>query len=249
VATPTPVAPTTSGSAKTAKATTTTAAPAPAITAAKATLIVAPKAASAGALAAQADAIAKLPGNGDSAGAQGPGNQPAAADTSATAAAQGLTPAAVATPAAATPAAASLAASHGAAITEQIATQIATKTDAGKSGFDFALEPAGLGRVDVSLKFDSQGQLSAVLSFDNPAAAAEAQGRASDLQQALQQAGLNVSQGNLSFTSGGGQGGGSGAQTSAPASYGVAGDIASDVPIASVSASGLSTAGGVDITI
>ena len=75
------------------------------------------------------------------------------------------------------------------------------------------LDPQGLGRVDVSLKIDPAGQLSAVLSFDNPAAAAEAKGRAGDLQQALQQAGFDVSQSGLSFTSGGGQGQGAAWQT------------------------------------
>ena len=99
-----------------------------------------------------------------------------------------------------------MASSHGAEITAQLAAQISSRANAPRSAFDFALEPQGLGRVDVSLKFDSQGQLSAVLSFDNPNAAAEAKSRAADLQQALQQAGFDVGQGGLSFTSSGGQG-------------------------------------------
>jgi flagellar hook-length control protein FliK len=131
-------------------------------------------------------------------------------------------PSTIATPPAAAPsaapapsaAAASLAQAHGAEITAQLAAQIAQRPT--RTAFDFALEPQGLGRVDVSLKFNPQGQLSAVLSFDNPSAAAEARGRASDLRQALQQAGLDVSQGGLSFTSGGGQGHGPAWQSPTP---------------------------------
>jgi flagellar hook-length control protein FliK len=113
-------------------------------------------------------------------------------------------------PGAATPppaAAAALAAANGAQITAQLAAQIGRKADARQGRFDFALEPQGLGRVDVSLKIDAAGQLSAMLSFDNPATAAEAKSRAADLQTALQQAGFDVSHSGLSFTSGGAAGG------------------------------------------
>jgi flagellar hook-length control protein FliK len=105
-----------------------------------------------------------------------------------------------------TAAGAALASTYRAAITAQIAAQVSSKAAAGVSAFDFALEPQGLGRVDVSLKIDPHGQLSAILAFDNPAAAAEAKSRSVDLQQALQQAGFDLSRGDLSFTSTGGHG-------------------------------------------
>jgi ABC-type transport system substrate-binding protein len=90
-----------------------------------------------------------------------------------------------------------------------------------------------------------------VLSFDNPAAAAEAKGRAADLQQALQQAGINVSQNGLSFTSGGGQGH-SAWQSPTPASYaqrGLSGPLAADETPASTLQRAAAKAGGLDITI
>ena len=73
--------------------------------------------------------------------------------------------------------------------------------------------------MDVSLKIDATGQLSAQFSFDNPSAAADAKNRAGDLQQALHQAGFDVSQSSLSFTSSGGQGQSPTWQDSSPQSY------------------------------
>ncbi|HXQ13152.1 MAG TPA: flagellar hook-length control protein FliK, partial [Caulobacteraceae bacterium] len=149
------------------------------------------------------------------------------------------------------PAPAALASAHGADITAQLAAQITSKVNAARTAFDFALEPQGLGRVDVSLKIDQQGQLSAVLSFDSPNAAAEAKSRAGDLQQALQQAGIDVGQSGLSFTSGGGQGAaGQGAAQSGFSQAPILADPLADVsPIASPSALGATSAGGLDITI
>jgi len=149
------------------------------------------------------------------------------------------------------PAAAALATSHGAEITAQLAAQISSRANAPRSAFDFALEPQGLGRVDVTLKFDSQGQLSAVLSFDNPNAAAEAKSRAGDLQQALQQAGFDVGQSGLSFTSSGGQGHGAAWQGATQTSYVNAPVLADTVAetISPLTARGATGAGGLDITI
>jgi len=143
--------------------------------------------------------------------------------------------------------AATLAQAHGAEITAQLAAQIAQRPT--RTAFDFALEPQGLGRVYVSLKFDPQGQVSAVLSFDNPSAAAEARGRASDLHQALQQAGLDVSQGGLSFTSGG-QGHGTAWRSSTPANT-IQSPAADAAPAPSAGSSPKNTAasGGLDILI
>jgi flagellar hook-length control protein FliK len=158
-------------------------------------------------------------------------------------------PSTAAAPAPSTP----LPAAHGAEITAQLAAQISSRATAARAAFDFALEPQGLGRVDVSLKIDSQGQLSAVLSFDNPGAAAEAKSRSGELQQALQQAGVNVGQNGLSFTSSGGQGHGAAWREPTPTSYAqgsVATDSTSSAPLTpSTSARSASGAGGLDITI
>jgi hypothetical protein len=151
------------------------------------------------------------------------------------------------------PAAAALAQAHGAEVTAQLAAQIASRLGAVRSAFDFSLDPHGLGRVDVSLKIDPQGQLQAVLSFDNPAVAAEARSRAGDLHQALQQAGFDVSQSGLSFTAGGGEGQGAAFQSADRPSWTPAPALADAGPellapiIASLAAAHV--AGGLDITI
>jgi flagellar hook-length control protein FliK len=143
-----------------------------------------------------------------------------------------------------------LAAAHGADITAQLASQIASKAGASRAAFDFALEPQGLGRVDVSLKIDQQGQLSAVLSFDNPSAAAEAKSRAGDLQQALQQAGFDIGQSGLSFTSGGSQGQGAAWQApSAPAYAAPLAAASAEAATTPTPAANATGAGGLDITI
>ena len=148
------------------------------------------------------DSFAKPQNQGDGGAPQSPGAQ--TTDPSASLAGAGAPPAA---PAPFPPAAAALAAANGAQITTQLAAQIGRRSEMRQGRFDFALEPQGLGRVDVSLKIDAAGQLSALLAFDNPATAAEAKNRAGDLQTALQQAGFDLSQGSLSFTSGGSAGG------------------------------------------
>jgi flagellar hook-length control protein FliK len=81
----------------------------------------------------------------------------------------------------------------------RLADQIASRALAKTTQFDIALEPAGLGKVDVHLRIAHDGALTAALSFDQPAAAAELKSRASELQQALQQAGFDLADGALSF--------------------------------------------------
>jgi flagellar hook-length control protein FliK len=197
------------------------------------------------------------------AGAATPGNQAAEGDGD-TASADGGQPTALAAgaqiPTAASPqiavpaavAASAAASASGAEITAQLAAQVARRASAGSSRFDFALDPQGLGRVDVSLKIDSTGQLSATFAFDNSATAADAKNRAGELQQALQQAGFDVSQSNLSFTTGG-QGQGSGWQDAPVHTYARATPMSDaglpDLPAISLAAAATSVAGAIDITI
>ncbi|MBK5956553.1 flagellar hook-length control protein FliK [Rhodospirillum rubrum] len=62
------------------------------------------------------------------------------------------------------------------------------------------LTPEDLGRVDVTVEIDSDGQLAARLAFDNPAAAADLRGRADELRRQLQDAGFQLSQDSLDFS-------------------------------------------------
>ena len=84
--------------------------------------------------------------------------------------------------------------------TAQLAAQIARKLDGRSTRFDMVLTPEDLGRVDVSLEIGKDGQLSARLAFDNPAAAADLKGRADELRRPLQDAGFQVAGDALDFS-------------------------------------------------
>ncbi len=138
-------------------------------------------------------------------------------------------------------------------VASQIATQVVKSVEGKSTRFDLALEPAGLGRVDVRVQIDPQGQVTAQFSFDNPHAAAEAKTQSGQLQQALEQAGFNVAQGGLSFDVGG-QGAGF-ARQDAPASQpqtstssAPTSDFAEITP-ATAFAAAIRPSSGVDITI
>lgn len=94
--------------------------------------------------------------------------------------------------------------------TAQIAAQIQNRLNGRSTRFEMALTPEGLGRVDVSLEIDSDGNLAARLAFDNPAAAAELRGRADELRRQLEQAGLHLESDALQFTERDPSSGGSG---------------------------------------
>jgi hypothetical protein len=140
--------------------------------------------------------------------AGGPSSAPAATDP--TALASLATGAQAASASAAAPA--TLATATPAAVASQIAAQFVQKVNGKSTQFEVALDPAGLGRVNVKVQVSASGQVTASLSFDNPAAAADAQSRASELHQALEQAGFNLGQGGLSFNDGGAGSGGLGRQ-------------------------------------
>jgi len=83
--------------------------------------------------------------------------------------------------------------------TAQIAAQIVKRLERRSTRFEMALTPDDLGRIDVSLDIDAQGQLSARLAFDNPLAAADLRGRVDELRRQLTDAGFVVADDALSF--------------------------------------------------
>lgn len=112
----------------------------------------------------------------------------------------------------ATPAALNTSSSSRATIetTALLAAQIARRLEGRSTRFDMALTPEGLGRVDVRVEIDADGQLAARLAFDNPAAATELRARADELRRQLEDAGFTLSRDALDFSerdpSSGGQG-------------------------------------------
>lgn len=84
--------------------------------------------------------------------------------------------------------------------TALIAAQIQNRLNGRSTRFEMALTPEGLGRVDVSLEIDRDGNLAARLAFDNPAAAADLRGRADELRRQLELAGLHLESDALLFT-------------------------------------------------
>jgi flagellar hook-length control protein FliK len=96
-----------------------------------------------------------------------------------------------------------------------LAAQIVKKLDGRSTQFDIQLDPAGLGKVDVRVAIGADGRMSAAMSFDTPQAAAEVKSRAGELQQAMEQAGFDVS-GGMSFDVASDQGQGGQAQNQQP---------------------------------
>ena len=79
-----------------------------------------------------------------------------------------------------------------------LAAQIIKKLDGRSTRFDVALDPIGLGHVDVRVEIGAEGRMTASMAFDTPQAAAELRGRAGELRTALEQAGFDIS-GGMSF--------------------------------------------------
>ncbi|WP_255354003.1 flagellar hook-length control protein FliK [Brevundimonas sp. Leaf363] len=84
--------------------------------------------------------------------------------------------------------------------TAHLSAQILRRLEGRSTHFDMVLTPDALGRVEVSVDIDSDGQLAARLAFDNPAAATEMRGRADELRRQLEDAGFRVSDDSLNFT-------------------------------------------------
>lgn len=87
----------------------------------------------------------------------------------------------------------------GVETTAMLSAQIVRRLEARATRFEMVLTPEDLGRVDVRMEVDSDGQLTARLAFDNPAAAADLRGRADELRRQLEAAGFQMSEGSLEF--------------------------------------------------
>lgn len=85
--------------------------------------------------------------------------------------------------------------------TATLAAQITSRLAGRSTRFELGLTPEGLGRVDVTLDIDADGQLSARLAFDNPLAATELRGRADELRRQLEDAGFTLARDALDFSS------------------------------------------------
>ena len=85
--------------------------------------------------------------------------------------------------------------------TALLAARMLNRLDQKVTRFDMALTPEGLGKVEVSMDIEADGQLTARLAFDNPAAAAEMRGRVDELRRQLEQAGFTLGDDALEFSS------------------------------------------------
>jgi flagellar hook-length control protein FliK len=125
----------------------------------------------------------------------------------------------------ATGGAAAPAASTGAAVPlAGLAVAIAARAQAGSNQFDIRLDPPELGRIDVRLDVDSNGQVTSHVTVDRPDTLQLLQSHQPQLEQALQQAGLKTTDNGLQFTlrdqsfagqNSGGNSGGGGQQNTA----------------------------------
>jgi flagellar hook-length control protein FliK len=81
-----------------------------------------------------------------------------------------------------------------------LALEIAASARAGKTQFDIRLDPADLGRIDVRISVDSNGQVSSHLTVEKPETLSMLQQDAPQLQQALDNAGFKTGSGGLQFS-------------------------------------------------
>ena len=145
------------------------------------------------------------------------------------------------------------AATNGAVPLSGLALEIAASVKSGKSSFEIRLDPADLGRIDVRVDIDRNGQITSHLTVEKPETLSMLRQDAPQLQQALNDAGLKTGSGGLQFSlrdqSSSGQNGGSGSNPNAQQL------IISDEDAVPASVAGrsygrsLSSSGGVDIRV
>ena len=82
----------------------------------------------------------------------------------------------------------------------QMAVEVAARSEAGAKQFEIRLDPPELGRVEVRLSIDAHGKAEAHLTADQPQTLELLQKDAPILARALRDAGLNVAQDALNFS-------------------------------------------------
>jgi flagellar hook-length control protein FliK len=83
---------------------------------------------------------------------------------------------------------------------EAVAATIARKAADGVNRFEIRLDPAELGRLDVTIEIDETGHTRAHIRAERPEALELLQRDAKGMEQALRQAGLQTDQSSLSFS-------------------------------------------------
>jgi flagellar hook-length control protein FliK len=144
-------------------------------------------------------------------------------------------------------------ATNGTVPVSGLALEIAANVKSGKSSFEIRLDPADLGRIDVRVDIDRNGQVTSHLTVEKPETLSMLRQDAPQLQQALDNAGLKTGSGGLQFSlrdqSSSGQNGGNGSNPNAQRL------IISDEDAVPASVAGrsygrsLSSSGGVDIRV
>ena len=81
-----------------------------------------------------------------------------------------------------------------------LALEIAASVKNGKSSFDIRLDPAELGRIDVRIDIDSNGQVTSHLTVEKPETLSMLRQDAPQLQRALDDAGLKTGNNGLQFS-------------------------------------------------
>jgi flagellar hook-length control protein FliK len=81
-----------------------------------------------------------------------------------------------------------------------LALEIAVSARSGKSRFEIRLDPADLGRIDVRIDVDRNGQVTSHLTVEKPETLSMLRQDAPQLQRALDDAGLKTGNGGLQFS-------------------------------------------------
>ena len=92
------------------------------------------------------------------------------------------------------------AATHAAVPLSGLAMEIAASAKSGKSRFEIRLDPAELGRIDVRIDVDRNGQVTSHLTVDRPETLSLLRQDATQLQRALDNAGLQTGNAGLQFS-------------------------------------------------
>jgi flagellar hook-length control protein FliK len=91
-------------------------------------------------------------------------------------------------------------ATGGAVPLSGLAVEIVANVKSGKSSFEIRLDPADLGRIDVRVQIDQNGQVTSHLTVEKPETLSMLRQDAPQLQQALNDAGLKTDSGGLQFS-------------------------------------------------